>query len=444
MTETARILNTATSRSLVILDEIGRGTSTYDGMSLAWSVVEHLHEHVGCRTLFATHYHELTDLEKSLPGVKNLNVAVREWQDDVVFLHKIVEGAADKSYGIHVARLAGVPRAVIERSKDILAQLEEEHLDASGRAKIARPVAKPQTKRLQLTLFERRRSSAAGRIPTAGVGQHDADPGDPMAPTSGRKECKMKSAKSKMQNEKPCRARACARYRFRAVNSSRERRMKTKENAMLVAGVCLVCGLFMGGCLGWFLHRFSVADAQSAQLLDTQHKAGHDPKKPHPHLSQKTNRVDLEGGVTFAEIIGVAENGEVWLRTSFISRNGERLLMRGWDKFMGKNETGRNLSQFCYYKDKVVLMEADQDGDGILDLLVLFDDAELPIQAFDIKKEGVLSPVSSDRVKKMHEDWKLAGDILKPMVEGVKKGANMRERKKAIEDAIKKAQNVGR
>jgi DNA mismatch repair protein MutS len=153
MTETARILNTATSRSLVILDEIGRGTSTYDGMSLAWSVVEHLHEHVGCRTLFATHYHELTDLEKSLPGVKNLNVAVREWQDDVVFLHKIVEGAADKSYGIHVARLAGVPRAVIERSKDILAQLEEEHLDASGRAKIARPLKEPKKTRLQLTLF---------------------------------------------------------------------------------------------------------------------------------------------------------------------------------------------------------------------------------------------------------------------------------------------------
>ena len=106
MTETARILNTATARSLVILDEIGRGTSTYDGMSLAWSVVEHLHQRVGCRTLFATHYHELTDLEKSLPRVKNLNVAVREWEDQVVFLHKIVAGAADKSYGIHVARLA--------------------------------------------------------------------------------------------------------------------------------------------------------------------------------------------------------------------------------------------------------------------------------------------------------------------------------------------------
>ena len=159
MTETARILNTATPRSLVILDEIGRGTSTYDGISLAWSVVEFLHEHVGCRTLFATHYHELTDLEKSLVGVKNLNVAVREWQDEVIFLHKIIPGAADKSYGIHVARLAGVPREVVERSKEILAQLEEEHLDAEGRAKIARPQpgvpGAPAEKKthIQLTLF---------------------------------------------------------------------------------------------------------------------------------------------------------------------------------------------------------------------------------------------------------------------------------------------------
>ena len=157
MTETARILNTATARSLVILDEIGRGTSTYDGISLAWSVVEHLHDRIGCRTLFATHYHELTDLAKSLQGVKNFNVAVREWQDELVFLHKIVAGAADKSYGIHVARLAGVPREVVERSKEILSQLEDEHLDADGRAKIARP--RPTDDRaskkthIQLTLF---------------------------------------------------------------------------------------------------------------------------------------------------------------------------------------------------------------------------------------------------------------------------------------------------
>ena len=112
MTETARILNLATPRSLVILDEIGRGTSTYDGVSLAWAVVEHLHDRIGCRTLFATHYHELTDLAQSLSGVRNWNVAVREWNEKLVFLHKIVPGAADKSYGIHVARLAGVPREV--------------------------------------------------------------------------------------------------------------------------------------------------------------------------------------------------------------------------------------------------------------------------------------------------------------------------------------------
>jgi DNA mismatch repair protein MutS len=153
MTETARILNTATARSLVILDEIGRGTSTYDGISLAWSVVEHVHDQLGCRTLFATHYHELTDLEKSLPRVKNLNVAVREWEDQVIFLHKIVAGAADKSYGIHVARLAGVPRPVIERSKEILAQLEDEHLDADGRAKIARRGKSAKRAGIQLTLF---------------------------------------------------------------------------------------------------------------------------------------------------------------------------------------------------------------------------------------------------------------------------------------------------
>ena len=153
MIETARILNTATPRSLVILDEIGRGTSTYDGMSLAWAVVEHLHDAIGCRTLFATHYHELTALADSLPGVRNYNVAVREWQDQVVFLHKILPGAADKSYGIHVARLAGVPSEVIERAKQILAQLENEQLDATGRAKSTRGGQKLRTRDLQLTLF---------------------------------------------------------------------------------------------------------------------------------------------------------------------------------------------------------------------------------------------------------------------------------------------------
>jgi DNA mismatch repair protein MutS len=152
MTETARILNTATSRSLVILDEIGRGTSTYDGLSLAWAIVEHIHDQIGCRTLFATHYHELTDLRHSLAAVRNLNVAVKEWQDDVVFLHKIVDGAADKSYGIHVARLAGIPSKVNERAKQILAQLESQHVDGNGRPKIEPPRGKRQGD-IQLTLF---------------------------------------------------------------------------------------------------------------------------------------------------------------------------------------------------------------------------------------------------------------------------------------------------
>ena len=111
MTETARILNSATDRSLVILDEIGRGTSTYDGISLAWAITEHLHDVVKCRTLFATHYHELTDLSETLVRIANWNVAVHERDGDVIFLHRIVPGSADRSYGIHVARLAGVPRA---------------------------------------------------------------------------------------------------------------------------------------------------------------------------------------------------------------------------------------------------------------------------------------------------------------------------------------------
>jgi DNA mismatch repair protein MutS len=157
MTETARILNTATSRSLVILDEIGRGTSTYDGLSLAWSIVEHIHEAIGCRTLFATHYHELTDLEQQLSGVRNYNVAVKEWEDQVVFLHQIVPGAADKSYGIHVAQLAGVPRSVNERAREVLAWLESQHDAADTASATLHPSSNGDGSRpageWQLTLF---------------------------------------------------------------------------------------------------------------------------------------------------------------------------------------------------------------------------------------------------------------------------------------------------
>jgi len=124
MTETANILNNATDKSLVILDEVGRGTSTYDGLALAWAIAEHIANKLMCRTLFATHYHELTELAELFTNVKNCNVAVREWMDEVVFLHKILPGGTDKSYGIHVAKLAGVPKPVLERSKEILDELE--------------------------------------------------------------------------------------------------------------------------------------------------------------------------------------------------------------------------------------------------------------------------------------------------------------------------------
>jgi DNA mismatch repair protein MutS len=132
MSETANILNNATPRSLIILDEIGRGTSTFDGLSLAWSIVEYLHNQVGAKTLFASHYHELTELAGRLTRLRNYNVAVREWHDQIVFLRKIVPGGTDKSYGIQVARLAGVPKAVIERSKEILRNLEESELTPEG------------------------------------------------------------------------------------------------------------------------------------------------------------------------------------------------------------------------------------------------------------------------------------------------------------------------
>jgi DNA mismatch repair protein MutS len=152
MTETANILNNATPRSLVILDEIGRGTSTFDGISLAWAITEQLHDSVGCRTFFATHYHELVELEKTKLRLRNANVAVRESEGEIVFLHRIVPGGADQSYGIHVARLAGVPAPVLERAKEILAFLEKQHGPDPGPP--TGPIRKVKTGRaLQGSLF---------------------------------------------------------------------------------------------------------------------------------------------------------------------------------------------------------------------------------------------------------------------------------------------------
>lgn len=158
MSEVAHILNRATASSLIILDEIGRGTSTWDGLSIAWSVAEHLHDSLGAFALFATHYHELTDLARTRDAVRNYNIAVREWNDEIIFLRKLVEGPANRSYGIQVARLAGVPDPVVERAKEILANLESSEFDSDQQPTIARefeedgrPVRRPAP---QLGLFE--------------------------------------------------------------------------------------------------------------------------------------------------------------------------------------------------------------------------------------------------------------------------------------------------
>ncbi len=161
MIETANILHNATDKSLIVLDEVGRGTSTFDGVGIAWAVCEHLHDAVGARTLFATHYFELTELALALPGVKNANVAVKEWGEEIVFLHKIVDGGADKSYGIQVARLAGIPRKVVERAKVILANLEANALSPGDRPSFAPPprekAREPEIR--QMTLFSARPSA---------------------------------------------------------------------------------------------------------------------------------------------------------------------------------------------------------------------------------------------------------------------------------------------
>jgi DNA mismatch repair protein MutS len=153
MTETSAILHNATRRSLVVLDEIGRGTSTFDGVSIAWAVAEHLHDAVGCRTLFATHYHELQDLARERPAVRNLTVAVREVGDQVVFLRKLVQGGASRSYGIEVAKLAGLPAGVLARAREILRNLEAMEVDEGGHAALARGRRRKGPGTSQLGLF---------------------------------------------------------------------------------------------------------------------------------------------------------------------------------------------------------------------------------------------------------------------------------------------------
>ncbi len=153
MQETAHILRHATRRSLILLDEIGRGTATFDGLSIAWAVAEHIaRDPNGAKTIFATHYHELVDLAADLAGVGNLHVTAREWQDTVVFLHKIEPGGSDRSFGIQVARLAGLPAPVVVRAQEILRNLERTEFDREGRPRLAHSEEGPAATR-QLSLF---------------------------------------------------------------------------------------------------------------------------------------------------------------------------------------------------------------------------------------------------------------------------------------------------
>jgi DNA mismatch repair protein MutS len=152
MHEAANIVNTATAKSLILLDEVGRGTSTFDGISIAWALTEYLHNRIGAKTLFATHYHELNELADLFPHIKNLKVEVREYGDKVIFLHKVVPGFADHSYGIQVAQMAGLPEEIIHRATAILRNLEQSDLSLHGEPK--RPKGRIASAELQLTLFE--------------------------------------------------------------------------------------------------------------------------------------------------------------------------------------------------------------------------------------------------------------------------------------------------
>jgi DNA mismatch repair protein MutS len=164
MTETAQILNTATPSSLILLDEIGRGTATFDGLAIAWAVVEHIHTRVRAKTLFATHYHELTDLAEQMSGVANLHVSVREAGDKVIFLRKVEPGKADRSYGIEVARLAGLPLDVVHRAREVLAYHEEREVTVSEELS-----SEPHDRAVQVSIFSPSENFLAAQLSSLNV-----------------------------------------------------------------------------------------------------------------------------------------------------------------------------------------------------------------------------------------------------------------------------------
>jgi DNA mismatch repair protein MutS len=164
MRETARLLEGLTPRSLLLLDEVGRGTSTFDGLAIAWALAEYLHDSGRAKVLFATHFHELVDLARERPRVKNLSMAVREWAGEVIFLRRVIEGAAERSYGIQVARLAGLPDSIVTRAREILANLEQGELDEAGMPRLARDRRRRQTAATQMSLFSTERDRLLDEI----------------------------------------------------------------------------------------------------------------------------------------------------------------------------------------------------------------------------------------------------------------------------------------
>jgi DNA mismatch repair protein MutS len=166
MEETANILNNATEKSLIIMDEIGRGTSTFDGLSIAWAVAEHLHDlkGLGVKTLFATHYHELTSLSGIKSRVRNYNIAVREWNEQIIFLRKLVEGGTNRSYGIQVARLAGIPNPVIDRAKKILSTIENRERKSGNTPLFADGEITDRKGPVQITLFRKPEDDMIGKL----------------------------------------------------------------------------------------------------------------------------------------------------------------------------------------------------------------------------------------------------------------------------------------
>jgi DNA mismatch repair protein MutS len=171
MEETANILNNATAKSLIVMDEIGRGTSTFDGLSIDWAVAEYLHDlkNRGVKTLFATHYHELTELSKTKPRVKNFNILVKEWNDEIIFLRKLAEGGTNRSYGIQVARLAGIPPGVIARAKKILYNIEQGEYDSIGTPYLKKGTQNVAGGPVQLDLFRKPENPILDKLSNADI-----------------------------------------------------------------------------------------------------------------------------------------------------------------------------------------------------------------------------------------------------------------------------------